>query len=1580
MSLKNKTKKELIDEINELKKQLRLKTTISSPTSQAGKNKEKSTGKKVKEIDPETFETVPFGYVLFDEKKIYYINKTAKELFKLPNTLHKDPTKLSIYQFIEKEFHSHIRKMNKEVMKGKFFNGVESICRDYKGKKLNIESFAKTVQYQGKKILQGFFRDISDKKSIQTELIKTKDNFKDIVSKIDEVVFYYNKETKNIEYISSQLYKLIGVKAADYVKNPQLTVDLAHPDDLPLLIEANKKLNEKKVPQSFIYRVYHKKKKAYVWIEEKIFPEFDSKGKHIANLGISRDVTEQVIRKEQLKQSEEKFRLLAENASDVIFTYAFKPQPHYSYISPSMEKITGYPVENFYKDPYFGFKITHPDDKNKPAVKETVKTLKEGLDKFEEVHRPQIVRFIRKDGKTVWLETRYTQIIVNGEHIGQEGISRDITAQKEAELVLEEKEQTIRNLFNNLPGMAYRCLNDKHWTMQFLSDGCYELSGYKPADLINNKNKTYSDIVHPEDKLVGKEDIYFAIKNKTIFEIEYRIVSKHGKTIWVWEKGEGVYDKSGNLLYIEGFITDINERKKYEAELNQKWLDYKNLVDSLSIGVVIHDQGKVLLANSFALKMGGINENAKKGLDLFQFLNPEEKSIADNRIKKVLTGQDTKPVVYTITNALNQKLFVRVSATPVFFNGKKVIQISAEDLTQEILLEKERQRAQKAETTNEQLQHEIEQRIITEKQLEQTKNYLRLLINSSLDMISANDRNGLITEINEAGLKTFGYKTSELIGKPANILFSDKNPQYEANRFLIKHGYYRGEVINKRKNGEEFISFLSASILKNDKGEIIGTMGISRDITEQKEQQRLLEEKQDQIVKQSARLNAIFESSSHLVWTVDRNLNITSFNSNYAAVVKEKYGIEVKTNESVQSKIKDKQRKEAYSNFWKPLYEKAFNGETVKTERHDLMEGGNEAYRIIYLNPIYSDGEVVEISCLANDITDIKKYEKQIIEQSSKLKAIFENGNQLFWTVNKNRELVTFNNRYSEAIHDIYGFYPIQGKELNAAGKEKVEHHYYDFWGEKYKEVFENKKTINFVTERSTSQNKKIYRQIFLYPIFDDKSEIIEVGGMGLDITDLKYYQEKTVDQAAKLNAIIDNSHHKIWSINTNFELTSINKNYRDFIESVFGVVPKIGDAMNKEPFISTNENNEIFSQNAKRVLNGETSEFIYSVVNKRGEKIWFETFLAPIKDKEGNVVEISAIANDISLRVQMEEEKNRQTALIKAIFDSSSHLIFTINKNYEITSFNKNYYHHVKQNHNAETFVGKSLLSGGLKKDAPQEFVEWKERHDSVIAGKPSYYKNMAVRPDGEVIYFETFLDPVYLPGGEIEEVSYISLDITDKYKAEKELTNSLKEKDILLKEVHHRVKNNLQVISSILNLQSTYVKDEKTLYILRECQNRIKSMAFIHEALYQNKNFSEIPFNEYLSMLVKNLFHSYNIDNVNVKLNFDIDEVFLNLDTSIPCGLIVNELVSNSFKYAFPDKKQGFIFISLKQKNNDVTLIIKDNGVGLPNEVDFRNTESLGLQLVVTLVEQIGGVIKLDSTSGTKFEITFKQIEKNV
>ena len=215
---------------------------------------------------------------------------------------------------------------------------------------------------------------------------------------------------------------------------------------------------------------------------------------------------------------------------------------------------------------------------------------------------------------------------------------------------------------------------------------------------------------------------------------------------------------------------------------------------------------------------------------------------------------------------------------------------------------------------------------------------------------------------------------------------------------------------------------------------------------------------------------------------------------------------------------------------------------------------------------------------------------------------------------------------------------------------------------------------------------------------------------------------------------------------------------------------------------------------------------------------------------------------------------------------------------------------------------------------------------------------------------------------------------EIAERMKAEEQLKASLYEKVVLLREIHHRVKNNLQVISSLLNLQSGYIEDKKSLEIFRESQNRVRSMALIHEKLYQSKELNKIEFTEYIDSLTKDLFNSYNIDNDRIILKSDFDGIYFEIDTAILCGLIINELVSNSLKHAFPDGRKGEVFIGIK-KNGDTNYIlsIKDNGVGFPQNLDFRKTDSLGLQLVTTLTAQLGGIIDLNRNGYTEFKIVF-------
>jgi PAS domain S-box-containing protein len=203
--------------------------------------------------------------------------------------------------------------------------------------------------------------------------------------------------------------------------------------------------------------------------------------------------------------------------------------------------------------------------------------------------------------------------------------------------------------------------------------------------------------------------------------------------------------------------------------------------------------------------------------------------------------------------------------------------------------------------------------------------------------------------------------------------------------------------------------------------------------------------------------------------------------------------------------------------------------------------------------------------------------------------------------------------------------------------------------------------------------------------------------------------------------------------------------------------------------------------------------------------------------------------------------------------------------------------------------------------------------------------------------------------------------------------IESSLKEKEVLLKEIHHRVKNNLQIISSLLNLQSAYIKDKDSIEIFKESQNRVRSMALIHEKLYQSKDMSQIDFSGYVSELVSNLFSSYSLNSTLITLHQDISNIMLGIDLAINLGLIINELVSNAFKHAFTKGRKGNLYISMKKNDKRYELIIEDDGTGFSKEIDFRKTESLGLQLIVTLVDQIGGEITLSSDKGTKFVIIF-------
>ncbi|WP_420266334.1 histidine kinase dimerization/phosphoacceptor domain -containing protein [Candidatus Magnetominusculus dajiuhuensis] len=267
--------------------------------------------------------------------------------------------------------------------------------------------------------------------------------------------------------------------------------------------------------------------------------------------------------------------------------------------------------------------------------------------------------------------------------------------------------------------------------------------------------------------------------------------------------------------------------------------------------------------------------------------------------------------------------------------------------------------------------------------------------------------------------------------------------------------------------------------------------------------------------------------------------------------------------------------------------------------------------------------------------------------------------------------------------------------------------------------------------------------------------------------------------------------------------------------------------------------------------------------------------------------------------------------------------------------------------------------------------------------------------------VYLETIKNPIYTKTGEVFGCVAVSRDITERklnerrlqeineqlnmeierrQRVEKTILSSLKEKEILLKEVHHRVKNNLQIISSLLYLQSINLKNVNPQEVLSESHSRIRSMALVHEKLYKSGNLATIDFGQYIRELASDILYSFGVPGGRITLNMKCASILLDVETSIPCGLIVNELVSNAVKYAFPGNTRGAIHISLDETPGGMLrLVIGDTGVGVPKDVDIFNSDSLGLKLVNNLVKQIKGTLELTGSGGTEFMITFQKTAMN-
>ncbi|MBE9092920.1 PAS domain S-box protein [Tychonema sp. LEGE 07203] len=386
--------------------------------------------------------------------------------------------------------------------------------------------------------------------------------------------------------------------------------------------------------------------------------------------------------------------------------------------------------------------------------------------------------------------------------------------------------------------------------------------------------------------------------------------------------------------------------------------------------------------------------------------------------------------------------------------------------------------------------------------------------------------------------------------------------------------------------------------------------------------------------------------------------------------------------------------------------------------------------------------------------------------------------------------------------------------------------------------------------------------------------------------------------------------------------------------------------------------------------------EMEYRIVRSDGEIRWIRDRAFPIIDRAGQVYRIVGIAEDISQNKQAEKALRESEERFRQLAENIQDSFWLVSAELTDLLYVSPAYEQIWGRSREELYA------------EPLKMMEWVHPEDKhllqeamgrVLQGESTYTEYRIFMPDGTIRWVCDRAFPIYDESGNIYRIAGICEDISDRKLTSARIQAALREKKVLLKEIHHRVKNNMQVISSLLQLQAQYIEDEPTLALFEESQTRIHSMALIHEQLYQSENLDRIDLQPYVENLVANLYQSFGCGNTSIQFNLNVDPIFLNIETAIPCGLIINELVSNSLKYAFSQSLTGEINIDFFYEitSQHFHLSIQDNGSGFPPGFDVENTESLGLRLVRMLTSQLDGTLVVDSECGTCYHISFVELK---
>ncbi len=1412
-----------------------------------------------------------------------------------------------------------------------------------------------------KKKIEQLESEVITQKETINRLTDTANQLNTITKVTPSLITVFDCKKNNNIYQNRSLLELLGYSKKYVAKhlNGKGNYSLIHPEDVKNIEDSFEEIKKFQNGQKHVleYRVKDKNGK-WQWVRKvsAVFQK-DDKGRPSQIISSHDIITDQRLAEERTKENEEKFRSIFENAYDVIVIV--DKYGKIMEINDKIENIIGVKRKELIGKNFFSLRLFKLND-IVSIVKDFRKTVKTGVLKGDSKSKDFYIsdfQITTNNNETKYLSAGTTMLKEKGKIKGFLSIIHDITELKRA----EEETSKIRWIHEKIgevsPGII--SIYDLREKTEFYKNRTFgmvlEYNGKSPEPVSLTLEDEINKYIHPDDKSKTEKFLKDVRKldKKQVLEIEFRLKDFWGNWKWysrisrVLEK-----DKNGKLAQILNIFTDITSKKNAEETLRKSEDFNRAITEHAPIGISVRsNKGRLLSYNNTWKKIWN-----KTDKSIFEDITKFRTALAFDendaylgawaaKVKSIYEKGGTLYIPELKTKLSKKDMAEWVSN---YFYAIKDI----DGKVQRIVI----------------LTEDITERKHAELKLIETKQLLEKITATTPAIISVSDlsTNTNIYQ-NRSLLEMLGYSKNEvtrLVKNPDeinNIVIHpddlDRISSIDKNLKDLKDdkSYELEYRIKNRKGGWEWIRRIFSVFQRDEKGIPSHIVSIFENITQNKNAQDTLKESEETA---QALINTISES----VLMFDMNGIILSLNDTAA--------------KRLDSSKEELIGKSVFGFFNENVnkFRKEMLHEVVRTKQSVSFrdERDGRFYESIMYPLFDNNRDIIKIIVFAKDITEHLLAERAIKESEERYRNLIEsspdgiivhyNGKILFAN-NSCASLLGYDSADELTYKNVFDF-------LHPRFKAEVDKRISKIIGDSHR--------VPLLEEKFRKKDGSyIDVEVTALPFNYKGDTAVQV--IARDITFRKKAEKELAESEERYRAFITQSTEGIYRMELEKPI-DISLPPQKQVKNIFKYcrIAECNDAM--AFMYGYNKSSELVGMKLIEMYGGENPEDVLRLTEFVISGYKSQNTETEEKDKNGKLKyfvnnAVGIVQNGYLTRIWgtqtdmtvLKEKESEVRKLLSAVDQSPVSIVIT-DKEGKIEFVNPKFSD--ATGYSAGEAIGQNprILKSG---ETPSE--EYKKLWDTLAAGNEWVGEFHNKKKNGELFWESALLTPIKNDKGETERFLAIKQDITEQKAKDEKLKQSLKEKEVMLREIHHRVKNNLQIISSLLKLQGGYTNDPVASEYLRISQHRVKTMALIHQQLYRSDDLSKIDFEEYMKQLKGHLFAAYGTDRDNITSKIRAKDIYLSIDKAIPCGLIVNELVSNSLKHAFGDSRKGNIEISVTQENDFYYMIVKDNGKGIPPNIDYRNTQSLGMQLVITLTEQLGGEIHLNSEAGTEFNISF-------